>query len=301
MWVDPPIKHTLHLNALRAFEAAARLGGFAPAASELRVTPGAIAAQIKILESEYGAALFERHVKGVRLTPLGESVRLEFTSAFDAIEAAARNLKRLSAPQRVHIVTSPALAELWLGPRLPHLTRTLDPIDISVTAVDAPPNLKRSPFDLCLFYTERLERGQRPVLIEEVLPVCTPALAAELRRPEDLASVRCIADVVWNDWSVWVKAVMPDLGFAAKGPGFSLYSIAVQQALLGAGVLIGRRSLIQQHLDSGALVAPFRDAVPLGLTIATWMLPEAGTSRAVAAVANALVDLGDRSSPSAMA
>ena len=291
MWVDPPIRHTLHLNALRAFEAAARLGSFAQAASELRVTPGAIAAHVKTLEEGCGAALFVRHAKGVGLTPVGESVRVQFTSAFDAVETAARTLRRLSAPGRVHIVTLPSLAELWLGPRLPRLTALLDPIDISVTAVDATPNLKRSPFDLCLFYTEHLEKGQRLVRVEELLPVCTPTLAAGLREPSDLANVRCIADVVWNDWSVWAAAMLPGGGFTARGPGFSLYSIAVQQALLGAGVLMGRRSLVQQHLDSGALVAPFRGAVPLGLTIATWMLPEARASRSVAAVADAILQM----------
>ncbi|EFM55071.1 LysR family transcriptional regulator [Brucella inopinata] len=289
MSISPPIRNSLHLNALRAFEAAARLGGFAQAANELVVTPGAIAAQIKILESEYGASLFERHAKGVRLTPLGESVRQDFTLAFDAIEAAARNLRRQAAPQKVHIATSPALAELWLGPRLRQLAGLLGEIDISVTAVEDLPNLKRTPFDVCLFYTDRLEKGQRRILDEEVFPVCAPALAAQLRHPSDLNTVRCIADVVWEDWCIWASTVMPHQSFSARGPGFSLYSIAVQQALLGAGVLIGRRSLVQQHLNSGALIAPFQCPVPLGLTIATWMLPESRNSRAVKAVVDALI------------
>lgn len=90
MYLDTPTRHSLQLNALRAFEASARLGGFARAALELKVTPGAIAALVKTLENEYGAALFERHAKGVRLTPLGESVKGQFTEAFDAVEAAAR-------------------------------------------------------------------------------------------------------------------------------------------------------------------------------------------------------------------
>ncbi|MFT4437758.1 LysR family transcriptional regulator [Caballeronia sp. 15715] len=292
MWIDPPIKHSLHLNALRAFEAAARLGGFVQAASELHVTPGAIASQIKSLEGQYGAPLFERHANGVALSALGESVRMEFTVAFDAIEAAARNLRRLSAPQRVHIVTSPALAELWLGPRLPRLTELLDPIDISITAVDEPPNLKRSPYDVCLFYTEKLSRGQRKVLSEEVLPVCTPRIAGRLRDPADLENIRCIADVGWDDWAVWAGAVMPHRSFTARGPGFSLYAIAVQQALLGAGVLIGRRSLVQRYLDSGALVAPFDVSVPLGLTISAWTHAESKGDAAIGAVTDSLIDLG---------
>nr|WP_180206243.1 LysR family transcriptional regulator [Pseudomonas sp. SbOxS1]NYU06470.1 LysR family transcriptional regulator [Pseudomonas sp. SbOxS1] len=291
MFLDSPIRHTLQLNALRAFEASARLGGFARAASELKVTPGAIAAQVKALENEYGAALFERHAKGVRLTALGESIKAQFIEAFDAVEDAARTLRQLSAPQRVHIVTSPALAQLWIGPRLPRLTEMLAPIEISVTAVDEPPNLKRSPFDLCLFYTEQLERGQRMLAVEELLPVCVPALAAGIKDPGDLANVRCIADVVWSDWEVWTRSVMPTQKFVARGPGFSLYSIAVQQALLAAGVLIGRRSLIQRYLDSGELVAPLDQPVPLGMVIASWKLPGARSNRLVAAVEDALMQL----------
>lgn len=291
MYLDSPIRHTLQLNALRAFEASARLGGFASAANELKVTPGAIAAQVKALENEYGAALFERHAKGVRLTALGESVKEQFIEAFDAVEEAARTLRRLSAPQRVHIVTSPALAELWIGPRLPRLTEILAPIEISVTAVDEPPNLKRSPFDLCLFYTEQLERGQRMLAVEEVLPVCVPALASRITQPEDLANVRCIADVGWSDWDIWTRSVMPGQKFVARGPGFSLYSIAVQQALLAAGVLIGRRSLIQRYLDSGELVAPIDQSIPLGMVIAAWKLPGAKGNRMVAEVEEALMQL----------
>ncbi|MBB4569029.1 LysR family transcriptional regulator [Rhizobium leucaenae] len=292
MSVNPQIRNTLHLNALRALEASARLGGFAQAAGELLVTPGAVAAQIKILEAEYGAALFERHAKGVRLTPLGESVKTDLTLAFDAIEAAARNLRRQAAPHKVHIVTSPALAELWLGPRVPELAASLGSIDISVTAVEEPPNLKRSAFDICLFYIDRLEKGYRLVEEEELEPVCIPSLAEQLRHPSDLSSTRCIADVVWEDWKVWAAAAMPDQPFSPHGPGFSLYSVAVQQALLGAGVLIGRRSLIRQHLESGALVAPFKKTVPLGLKIATWLLPESRNNRAVEGVAEALVRTG---------
>ncbi|AWY39619.1 LysR family transcriptional regulator [Pseudomonas putida] len=291
MFLDSPIRHTLQLNALRAFEASARLGGFARAAHELKVTPGAIAAQVKALEEEYGAALFERHAKGVRLTVLGESIKEQFIEAFDAVEEAARTLRRLSAPQRVHIVTSPALAQLWIGPRLPRLTEMLAPIEISVTAVDEPPNLKRSPFDLCLFYTEQLARGQRMLAVEELLPVCVPSLAARISHPQDLADVRCIADVGWNDWEIWTRSCMPGQKFVARGPGFSLYSIAVQQALLSAGVLIGRRSLIQRYLDSGELVAPIDQSIALGMVIAAWKLPGAKGNRVVEAVEEALMQL----------
>lgn len=142
---------------------------FTQAATELSVTSGAVAAQIKSMEREFGAALFERNAKGVRLTKLGESVSENFTQAFDALEEAARDLRQRAAPNKVHIVTSPALAQLWLHPRLLRMAEIAGPVDISVTVLDDPPNLKRSPFDICLFYLDKVEAYQTPLYEEHAL------------------------------------------------------------------------------------------------------------------------------------
>lgn len=289
MPVSPPFSRMPSLNALRAFEAAARLGSFRQAADELMVTPGAVTAQIKALEADYGATLFERRAHGVRLTPLGQRVAPGFIAAFDALGHAVRELRRHAAPRRVHVVTSPALAQLWLAPRLPALRAALAQVDISVTALEDPPDLKRTPFDLCLFYA-RPGPDRINLWDEMLLPVCTPALAEGLAEPADLGRVICISDVVWQDWRIWAKAAMPDGAVVPTGPGFSLYAVAVQQALAGAGVLMGRQSLVQGHLDSGTLVAPFGRPVPLGLSVTAWMLPESRNDRAVIAVADALRD-----------
>lgn len=151
MAVSPGFDRMPSLNALRAFEAAARLGSFRLAANELMVTPSSVAAQIKALEAECSAALFDRQAQGVRLTPLGERVAPSFSAAFDALGQSVRDLRRLAVPRWVHIVTSPALAQLWLSPRLVRLRAELSDIDISVTALEEPPDLKRTPFDICLF------------------------------------------------------------------------------------------------------------------------------------------------------
>src|ERR1700761_1601784 len=107
MAVAPPRPRNLPLNALRAFEAAARLQSFVLAAAELGVTPGAVAAHIKALEAEIGAALFARQTKGVALTALGRRVLPEFVGAFDALATAAQRLRTEAAPQRVHIAALP--------------------------------------------------------------------------------------------------------------------------------------------------------------------------------------------------
>ncbi|MBB2687555.1 LysR substrate-binding domain-containing protein [Rhizobium sophoriradicis] len=151
----------------------------------------------------------------------------------------------------------------------------------------AVPHHQRTPFDLCLFYAEP---GPYKITLwdEQLLPVCIPALAETLADPADLATVNCISDVVWQDWRIWADSAMPDSPVIPTGSGFSLYAVAVQEALSGAGVLMGRQSLVQPHLNSGALVAPFDRPVPLGLSITAWMLPESRNDRAVTAVANGL-------------
>lgn len=279
MPVAPPRPRPLPLNALRAFEAAARLGSFVAAAQELGVTAGAVAAHIKTLEAEIGASLFERQKRGIAATALARRALPEFVVAFDTLGAAAQSLRREAAPQQVHIAALPAVAQLWLSPRLPVLRKAAPDIAISITALEAPPNLKRVPFDLSVFYRPASE-GQ--VLDEDVIfPVCAPALAKQLREPADLREVTCLTDAVWaGDWTEWLKKASPGLDFAPRGPVFSLYALAVAEAVNGAGVLMGHEALIRAELDSGRLVAPFETRVTLKrkLTITASARPRKGSA-----------------------
>jgi len=289
MPVSPPFPRLPSLNALRAFEAAARLGGFAQAAEELQVTAGAVAAQIKALEAELGADLFARHARGVRLTALGERALPRFVSAFDELTAAVRDLRSDAAPRKVHIAALPALAQLWLAPRLPKLRARFPDIDISVTATEAPPNLKRVPFDLCLFYEQPDTRGKTPIASDALLPVCSPDVAKTLRCPKDLVHAVCLSDTAWaDDWRIWAAETCPEIGLVPKGPVFSLYALAVEEALNGAGILMAHSALVADHLHSGALVAPFPMEVPLPNMISSWSLPGGRGNRIVAQVAEEL-------------
>lgn len=267
MPVAPPRPKDLPLNALRAFEAAARLGGFTAAAEELGVTPGAVTAHVKQLEDRLGAPLFERSAKGVRLTAVGQRTLPGFIAAFDALGAAVHDLRAKAAPRIVHIATLPALAQLWLSPRLPALRARVPGVEISVTALEAPPNLKRAPYDLSLFHGNE---GQ--ILAEEQLfPVCAPALAGELQRPEDLHALPCLIDSAWiNDWDVWAAHALPGQAFRPRGPVFSLYALAVEEAIRGAGVLMAHGTLVADALASGQLVAPLPQRVPFGPALRLW-------------------------------
>ena len=278
MPVAPPRPRNLPLNALRAFEASARLGSFVLAAEELGVTSGAIAAHVKALEVAIGAPLFERHTRAIALTQLAHRVLPEFIAAFDALSDATQMLRAEAAPQRVHIAALPAVAQLWLSPRLPALRKVAPDIAVSITAMEVPPNLKRVPFDLSIFYRPRAEGT---ALDEDVIfPVCAPALAATLKRPRDLREVICLTDAVWaSDWAAWMKKAAPGTTFAPRGPIFSLYALAVTEAINGAGVLIGHEALIRNELATGRLVAPFetRVAFPRHLSASFAVRPRKGS------------------------
>lgn len=268
MSVSPPRPKDLSVNALRAFEAAARLGGFAAAALELGVTPGAVTAQIKTLEAALGARLFERGAKGVELTPLGKRALPDMMAAFDALAEASRRLRQEAAPKQVHIATLPAIAQLWLSPRLPGLREMAPDISVSITAMETAPNLKRAPFDLCLFYDEGPGEA---IELDEIFPVCAPEIAARLQSIDDLTHVACLSDATWDqDWPKWLSYAAPDHSVVPRGPVFSLYALAVEEAVNGAGVLMGHKALVAQHLAAGSLVAPFDKRVELPRGLRLW-------------------------------
>ena len=260
MSVQPPRPQGPPMKAMRAFEAAARLGGFARAAEELCVTPGAIAQQVKALEAWAGAALFERGAQGVRLTSVGERVLPKMVAAFDAMGVAVGALREAARPERLHVAALPAIAQLWLSPRLPEVRRALPELEVSITAMEALPNLGREPFDLAVFYGSG---GGLRLARDEIFPVCAPQVAEGLQDLEDLAGVPCLSDAVWQeDWGRWLRSVGAEI--SVTGPMFSLYALAVEETVNGAGVLMGHGALVAGHLERGTLVAPFAPRVETG-------------------------------------
>ncbi len=263
--LTPPKPKAPPLNALRAFESAARLGGFKAAAVELAVTPGAVAQHIKTLETWAGAALFERMSQGVRLTTLGKSVVGEFSSAFDQLGAAVIKLRSDAGLHQVRIAVLPSIAQLWLAQRLPQVRAIAAQSTISITALDHPPNLMREPYDISIFFSSDEVSGYcREVCRDRIFPVCAPSLAARLKQPKDLVGELFLHDARWTGhWQHWLSAAAPGLEIDAAGPTFSLYSLALQEAQNGAGVLIGHEPLVRGSLEDGSLVAPFEQVVEL--------------------------------------
>lgn len=254
-----------HLNALRAFEAAARLGSFAAAADELSVTPGAITQHIKSLEAWAGALLFIRNARGITLTPLAEKLLPGFSNAFDQLGDVVQELRSSAQPMKIKVAALPSIAQLWLAPRLGQLRLVAPEISISVVALETPPNLSREPFDLALFYEETVWGKNAFQISEDVIfPVCAPSVAARLHSITDLSDETLLVDGTWtDDWKNWLDCQTNGASVIPSGTTHSLFSVALEEARHGGGVLMAHELLVRELLKNGALVRPFEGSLKL--------------------------------------
>ncbi|MEM7743720.1 MAG: LysR family transcriptional regulator [Pseudomonadota bacterium] len=287
MSLEPPQPVPAPLTALRAFEAAARHNSFQQAADELGVTPAAIAQQIKKLEDWAGGRLFDRHAHGVRLTAKGALALPELTRGLDHLGEAARLLRRANRLEVLRIAALPAIAQLWLSPRLSAVREVLPGVELSLTALDACPPLRRGIYDFAVYPGVP---GAQVLARNALYPVAAPAVAAQLRAPTDLSDAVLIHDVAWrDDWRQWFKAHDISGIDPSQGPAHSLYSIAAERCAAGDGVLIGHEALIAAPLAEGRLTRLFDglalDGPPICLVSPERAAPDPMVARAAEVLA----------------
>jgi LysR family transcriptional regulator, glycine cleavage system transcriptional activator len=263
-WQVPP------LELLLAFEAAARHLSFTKAAGELFLTQSAISRQIQALERSLGTPLFERRTRALLLTESGQRLYQVAQGVLEGLQDATLKLRGAAALRTVTVTTTPGFASLWLIPRLNGYLQEHPGVDVRISATYDSVNLERAGVDLAIRYTSADEmRGQRPLFEEEVIPVCSPALAADparpLRVPADLgAHVLLHSDdsqYSWMEWNIWLHAHgLRDLK-PAGALQFNQYDQLVQAAVNGQGVALGRLPLLKRLLKEKTLVTPFRKSV----------------------------------------
>ena len=249
----------LPLNALRAIEAVARLGGLEPAAAELGVTIGAVSQHIRRAEARLGTGLFERTARGLRPAPALAAQLPLLRRGFDALEAAAVALDRREEPVLTLTVGS-VFASRWLVPRLGRFTARHPELEFRLVATGKLIDLDRGDIDCGIRFGSGEWPGVRaePLGSRTMLPVAAPALAHRLAAPPDLAQVPVICDqATMLSWERWFAAAgispMPNL----TGPVYSDPSLAFDAALAGQGVLLAIEMMARAALEDGRLVAPF--------------------------------------------
>jgi LysR family glycine cleavage system transcriptional activator len=254
------------LNAVRAFEAAARLGSFKEAAAELSVTHSAVSQQVRLLEQWLGTpALFRRSVRRVVLTPAGAALLAEFGPALDRIAAAVQQhrARRSEMPMAMLRVNALATFSLrWLLPRMNAFRAEHPDIEVRFTTSNDPVDALPEPFDVIIRGGPDAFHGfsSRVLLAERRLPVCSPALLQRMPLHDiaDLAQHTLLHVTsmprLWRDW-------LAHAGQSALAPAAALsfdhFYLTLQAALDGLGVAMGPTTLIADDLAAGRLVTPF--------------------------------------------
>ena len=286
------------LNALRAFEAAARHLSFKKAAQELHVTPGAVSHQVKLLEEHLGVALFKRLTRALELTTEAHAMLPKVREGLDALHAAVARVKDRGDVRSLTVVAPPNFATRWLMPRLSRFTEAHPELELHVASRQAmvdtmadgslvvPEVDNDAPVAMVRFGTGHYPGARvQPVFNAVYVPVCSPRLMKgphALRTPQDLRHHTLIHDASvveegarpsWNDWLQSVGVTDID---ATRGPHFGDAALALAAAIEGMGVTLAMKPLVDTEIEARRLVVPFDISAPTSYSYYL-VTPEAGS------------------------
>ncbi|MFH5927345.1 transcriptional regulator GcvA [Roseomonas xinghualingensis] len=249
------------LNALRAFEAAARHGSFTRAAAELLVTQTAVSHQVKILEEFVGARLFRRLHNSLELTERGAGYLPVLREAFERIAEATDELRGSAAPQALSISTLPNFALRWLIPRLPRFRALHPDIALRLSTADRTTDFMNGQMDVAVRLGNSWPGLRQALLFPgEIFPVCSPdMLRGRLpTSPSDLAAWPLLhVSTSAEDWPAWLAAAGAEGVDGAAGMRFDSFALASEAALQGMGFAMARLPFVNEDLQAGRLIAPF--------------------------------------------
>jgi DNA-binding transcriptional LysR family regulator len=253
------------LNALRAFEAAARVGSVSRAADELHVTHGAVSRHIRTLEDALGAPLFERDGRGLALTAAGLRLRDAAGDAFASLQSAWAALHRDARTSALVLGCPGSLLARWVIPRLERPGADLPALKLHLSAQEGGFDASLAGLDAALLLGEApwpSEWKVHALAPERIGPVLNPRHAryAALR---DAPAVALLDEPLLHTisrpqaWPRWFEAQGLDAASLQPGTGFDHLTYLLEAAAAGLGVAIAPRELVQADLDSGRLVAPW--------------------------------------------
>ncbi len=278
------------LNALKAFETAARHESFTRAAEELCVTQGAVSHQVKALEAELGLKLFNREPQRLVITEAGRDYLAVVRDALDRISTGTERLLQRQSAGVLTVSTSPNFASKWLVHRLGRFAEAHPTIDLRVSATLHHVDFAREDIDVAVRHGDGTAPGLdvTRLLTEALFPVCSPALLLgrnALRRPADLAGHTLLHLDNRRDWSKWLDAAGVEDADLSRGPVLNQASMVIDAAVDGQGVALARTALAAHDLIGGRLVRPFALALPVSYAYwivcpkATAQLPKIATFR----------------------
>lgn len=260
------MKRTPPLNALRAFEVAARHLSFTKAADELFVTQAAVSHQIKLLEEFLSIKLFLRKNRNLLLTEDGQAYYFEIKDIFQHINDATERLLMRGAKGSITVAMQPSFAAQWLVPRISQFSVAYPDIDVRIKAVDFDEGFLDESIDIAIYYGRGRWSGLHSEQLhkEYLTPVCSPMLFTSnkpLNSLADLSEHILLHDSSRENWKQWLKQFNMTNVNVNQGPMFSHSMLVLQAAALGQGVALANTMLAKPDIDSGRLICPFSERV----------------------------------------
>ena len=261
----------MSLDVLRVFEVAARLRSFTAAAVELGTTQPAVSQQVKRLEEQLGARLFDRIYRGIELTEAGVLLYEQVHMAMLDLDESVARVAGRDQHEVLRVATDFAFAAYWLMPRLQRFHQANPRVDVSLVTSERSHAMLRPDIDVAVLFGDgRFRQGESMWLFdEEVFPVCSPRLldakdlplAPEALLKLPLLHLRGESASRWFDWNGVFRALeLP--GPPSPGPlRFDNYTLLIQAAIAGQGVAIGWRYLVDALLDQGLLARPLEASI----------------------------------------
>lgn len=257
------IKPLPPMNSLIVFEAASRHLSFTQAANELNVTQGAISRQIRQLEEYLGKELFIRTNRNISLTPAGLQYYHTIYNALLDVANATAEIKKWQGEHQVTVVTTNAMAALWLLPKVATFQQN-EGIDLRILTTENILDLQKMDCDLALFYCKVPPTGMKvtPIFPEEVFPVCSPSYLAQFQEKtiENIFGKSLLSldesQKDWINWAEWFALVDYPMFRPKNRVNINNYPLLIQAAINGQGVALAWSSLVDDYLQSGALVRP---------------------------------------------
>lgn len=253
------------LNALRAFEATARLGGVGRAAQALHVTHGAISRQLKLLEGYLGVALFQRAGRGLRLTADGEQLQVACAAAFETLHACVQAMQRPALRTALVLGCSGSVLARWMIPRLPALQQALPGVHLQWSAQDGSFTDAQAGLDAVLLLAEAPWPAGwqvRELAVERVGVVVAPSHPAAARLQQAPVSA-VLGETLLHTlsrpqaWPAWAAAQSLDAAALQLGSGFDHLYYLLEAAVAGLGPAIAPAPLVSADLGAGRLLAPW--------------------------------------------
>ncbi|MGY5805701.1 LysR substrate-binding domain-containing protein [Rhizobium sp. LEGMi12c] len=265
------------LEAFRVFDAAARAMNFSRAGRELNITQAAVSRRIKGLEDHLGATLFTRRGRNLALTPDGERLFQRVRATLEYLEESLEPF-RTGTGEIISIAASGSISHLWLGQRLRDFGKESPGISVRLLTTDVHSELASENNDLIIIYStgEHPRWSLTPLLKEVLVPIASPdylsvrGLDPQSLTAVDIAGLDLIdyerANAHWISFRQWFGRIGDPLKGKLPRPrlSFSTYIMAVEAALRGEGIALGSLGLIEEYLQSGALVTVGNDRVESG-------------------------------------